>query len=161
MSNISIVDNGFLMAETRETPLHVAALQIFKMPQGLEGIDRQDYFAEILETMGRLTASTPLFNRRLQTSLMGLGNPSWVTDADYDLDYHMRHLALPQPGSRDQLMTLVGRLHGLLLDRTRPLWELHLIDGVENDQFAIYFKIHHALIDGVGGMKLMQDMLTK
>jgi diacylglycerol O-acyltransferase len=158
MNKLSIVDNGFLMAETRETPLHVAALQIFKLPEGVEGVDKQDFFAETLTTMGKLTATTPLFNQRLRNSAL---SPSWIPDDDYDLDYHMRHSSLPRPGSRDQLMTLVGRLHGLLLDRTRPLWELHLIDGIENDQFAIYFKIHHSLIDGVGGMKLMQNMLSK
>lgn len=161
MNKISIVDNGFLMAETRETPLHVAALQIFNLPEGLEGVDKEDFFAETLATMGKLTSTTPLFNQRLQTSLFGIGSPGWLPDDDYDLDYHIRHSSLPRPGTKDQLMTLVGRLHALLLDRTRPLWELHLIDGIENDQFAIYFKIHHALIDGVGGMKLMQNMLSK
>ncbi len=161
MNKISIVDNGFLMAETRETPLHVAALQIFKLPEGLEEDEKEEFFAATLATMGKLTAITPLFNQRLETSLFGLGSAAWLPDDDYDLDYHIRHSSLPRPGTKDQLMTLVGRLHALLLDRTRPLWELHLIDGIENDQFAIYFKIHHSLIDGVGGMKLMQNMLSE
>ncbi len=161
MNKISIVDNGFLMAETRETPLHVAALQIFKLPKGLKETDKEAFFADTMATMGMLTATTPLFNQRLQATLFGLGAPGWLPDDDYDLEYHMRYSSLPRPGTREQLMTLVGRLHAQLLDRTRPLWEFHLIEGVENNEFAIYFKIHHALIDGVGGMRLMQNMLSE
>ncbi len=161
MNKISIVDNGFLMAENRETPMHVAALQIFKLPKGLKEADKEAFFSRTLATMGELTADTPLFNQQLQSARFGLGGKGWLPDDDYDVDYHMRHSSLPRPGTMDELMALVGRLHSQLLDRTRPLWELHLIDGIENNRFAIYFKIHHSLIDGVGGMRLMQNMLSE
>ena len=158
MRKLGVVDNGFLIAETRDTPLHVAVLQIFKLPKG---VDKQAFYAEIIETMGRVTATTELFNQRLNNSPLSAVSPSWVADDDFDIDYHIRHSALPLPGTMDQLLTLVARLHGVLLDRTRPLWEMHVIEGIENNQFALYFKIHHAVIDGVGGMRLMQAMLSK
>ena len=73
-------------------------------------------------------------------------------------DYHVRHSALPQPGRYRELFALVSRLHSTLLDRSRPLWEVHLIEGLQNDQFAIYSKMHHAAIDGVAALKLTEGM---
>jgi WS/DGAT/MGAT family acyltransferase len=85
---------------------------------------------------------------------------SWETDRDVDLNYHIRHSALPRPGRYRELFTLVSRLHATLLDRNRPLWEMHLIEGLKNRQFAVYSKYHHASIDGIRSMHLTQSMYS-
>jgi len=158
MKRLTMMDNGFLQSETRESPMHVAGLQIFHLPKG---VDRAEFFEEIAETMGKMSSTTAPFNQRLHYPPLKLGLPSWVPDEDFDVDYHLRLSALPTPGSNDQLMTLIARLHGSLLDQTRPLWECHVIEGLEGDQFAVYFKIHHACMDGMGGMDVMKAVLSK
>src|SRR3546814_5776963 len=84
-----------------------------------------------------------------------------VCSSDLDLDYHVRYPALPAPGSMDQLMKLVERLHSRLLDRTRPLWECYYIEGLENNQVALYFKIHHSCVDGVAAMSILDRVMSK
>src|SRR4029078_3230423 len=90
----------------------------------------------------------------------GITNVAWSFDDDIDLDYHLRRSALPSPGRVRELLELTSRLHGSLLDRHRPLWEAHLVEGLADGRFAVYVKFHHALIDGVSALKLMQRALT-
>ena len=92
------------------------------------------------------------FERKLALAPIQLDHPVWVHDDNLDLDYHFRHVSLPKPGTREQLETLVARLHMILLDRTRPLWQYYVIEGLEGGGFAIYIKMHHAGIDGGAGM---------
>ena len=94
----------------------------------------------------------PFFERKLALAPIQLDHPVWVHDNNLDLDYHFRHVSLPKPGTREQLETLVARLHMILLDRTRPLWQYYVIEGLESGGFAIYIKMHHAGIDGGAGM---------
>ena len=94
----------------------------------------------------------PFFERKLALAPIQLDHPVWVHDDNLDLDYHFRHVSLPKPGTREQLETLVARLHMILLDRTRPLWQYYVIEGLEGGGFAIYIKMHHAGIDGGAGM---------
>jgi diacylglycerol O-acyltransferase len=101
-----------------------------------------------------------LFRRRPEHSVRTLGAWTWVDDDDVDLEHHVRHSALPRPGRVRELLQLTSRLHGTLLDRHRPLWELHLIEGLEGDRFAVYSKIHHALIDGVSALRLLSNSLA-
>ena len=89
-----------------------------------------------------------------------IGAPGLVPDDNIDLEYHTRHYALPAPGTMQQLTTLVSRFHSTLLDRNRPLWELSIIEGLENNRFAIYFKVHHSVMDGVGAMRLLKEFFT-
>ena len=103
----------------------------------------------------------PLFRRRPYRSLRTLGQWTWIDDDKLDLEYHVRHSALPKPGRIRELLALSSRLHGSLLDRNRPLWEAHLIEGVEGRQFAVYTKIHHAVVDGVAALRLLQDSLSE
>ena len=157
MRKLSMMDNGFLQAESREAPFHVGGLQIFKLPKGAK---RKEFYQKVMDNLGELAAVTPPFNQRLHVPPLNLGLPSWIEDKNFDLEYHLRHSALPHPGAMEQLKTLVSRLHGTLLERTRPLWEFHLIEGLEGGRFALYFKIHHAYIDGVGGMNMMKAVLS-
>src|SRR5213080_1816613 len=150
-------DSMFLIPESREQPMHVGSLQLFELP---EGADR----SLIRETYEDLISSTDvatLFRRRPHRSWSTLGQWAWVDDDDIDLEHHVRHSALPEPGRVRELLALVSRLHGTLLDRQRPLWEMHVIEGLEGNRFAVYSKLHHALMDGVSGLRLLQRSLSQ
>ena len=97
-----------------------------------------------------------MFQRKLALMPFDLANPVWVDDEDVDLDYHVRHSALPRPGGERELGILVSRLHSRQLDFTRPLWEAYLIEGLENNRIALYTKMHHSLVDGISGMRMLQ-----
>lgn len=157
------LDSIFLMGETRETLMHVAALMTFERPADAP----DDYLSGIVEEMHHTEAISP-WNLRLQTRTL-LRQPvhRWVEDDHFEADYHVRHSRLPQPGGERELGRLVSRLHSNQLDFRRPPWELHVIEGLAPNRFALYLKIHHALVDGFTGMKLMargmstdQDDLT-
>src|SRR3954451_12299419 len=150
-------DSMFLIPESREQPMHVGSLQLFELP---EGADR----SLIRETYEGLIASTdvgPLFRRRPHRSWATLGQWSWIDDDDIDLEHHVRHSGLPEPGRVRELLALVSRLHGTLLDRQRPLWEMHVIEGLTENRFAVYTKLHHAVMDGVSGLRLLQRTLSE
>jgi diacylglycerol O-acyltransferase / wax synthase len=102
----------------------------------------------------------PTFRKRAHRSLTTLGQWAWEQDHDIDLEHHVRHSALPRPGRIRELLGLASRLHSTLLDRQRPLWEMHLIEGLRDGRFAIYFKLHHAVMDGVSALQLMQNVLS-
>lgn len=154
MPSLSIYDYAFLLTETADSPRHVAGLQIFRPPEDFDG----DFVAALIEAMRRRPAGPP-FNFRLQGSLFG--KPEWVEDENLDLDYHLRRSRLPRPGTRAQLMELVGRMHPVLLDRQRPLWEIHVIDGLDDGCFAVYVKIHHSYCDGATLVQLMIETLNE
>lgn len=153
---LSALDIAFLQMETPEAPSHVGGLQIFQIPKGYKG----NFVADLKAKLEAIPAGEP-FNLKLSRKGLPLAWPTWVADKNFDIDFHLRHSALPQPGHMDELMKLVSRLHGRLLDRTRPLWEMYLIEGLEGNRFGIYTKIHHALVDGVGGMRLMDLSLAR
>ena len=103
----------------------------------------------------------PLFKKRARRSLSTAGQWAWEEDRHFDLRHHVRHNSLPQPGRVLELLALCSRLHSTLLDRERPLWELNFIEGLADGRFAIYLKVHHALLDGVSAQRLLQRILTK
>jgi diacylglycerol O-acyltransferase len=156
MALMPITDAVFLVPERREQPMHVGSLQLFELPEGAGPGWVQDLYRRMLEA----TEVRTLFRRRPVRSLRTLGAWSWVVDDDVDLEHHVRHSALPRPGRVRELLALTSRLHGTLLDRQRPLWELHLIEGLEGGRFAIYTKIHHSLADGVSAIRLLRNVLT-
>lgn len=118
------------------------------------------FVRETYQAMLQCREIAPLFRKR-PTSLHGaLINLGWSTDADVDLGYHARRSALPAPGRVRELLELTSRLHSNLLDRHRPLWETHVIEGLRDGRFAIYSKMHHALVDGVSGLTLMRQPMT-
>ncbi len=144
---LSLQDTSFLRMETANTPMHVAALLTLEMPDAAG----PDFLRTIYARLRRADFISFPFDHKLSDT--GL-RPSWIK-ADLDVDYHVRHSALPAPGGERELGVLVGRLHSLRMDMNRPLWELHLIDGLENRRFAIYLKLHHAAADGQSVMRML------
>lgn len=157
MATMSFRDAMFLLAESRERPTHVGSLMLFDRPEGAG----PDYLADLHRTLvtGDVDIA-PLFRRRATRGLSTLGQWAWTKDDDLDIEYHVRLSALPRPGRIRELLELVSRLHGSLLDRHRPLWEFHLIEGVEGERFAVYAKIHHAMMDGVRSMRHLEKALS-
>lgn len=154
---ISPTDAAWLLLESRETPMHVGGLLEFTRPHDAP----PDYLKRELARMrATRTLPEPWNLKPLELPLVGTAVPLLQTVRDVDLDHHVRHSALPAPGGQRELGVLVSRLHSHQLDMHRPLWELHLIEGLENDRFAIYTKIHHSLIDGVSGMRMLLRALS-
>jgi len=156
MKSLSPVDVSFLTFESAETPMHIANLQIYSLPKGA----KENYLSELCDAMRNVDELAAPFNQVLSTPNPKIKFPKWMEVNNLDMDYHIRHVALPKPGDDEELHALVSSIHSQLLDRTRPLWEVYLIEGLENNRFAMLFKIHHACIDGVGGMRLMQTSLS-
>jgi diacylglycerol O-acyltransferase len=149
-------DSLFLLAETREHPMHVGSLQLFVPPDGASALDVRRMFED--EVAKHEVA--PLFQKRPRRSLGTLGQWAWEADRSFDLEHHVRRSALPQPGRILELLALCSRLHSTLLDRHRPLWELHLVEGLQDGRYAIYFKVHHSLVDGVSALRLLSKLLS-
>ena len=155
MAMIAPQDLLFLLMEAREKPAHVGGLALFETPEDAD----EQYLYELYQSS--IASDAPvrsLFQRRV--SRPGLAGYSWTRDEQFDIQYHLRHSALPVPGRIRELLTVVSRLHGSLLDRNRPLWEAHLIEGLADGRFALYTKIHHALCDGVTAMKLLESSMS-
>jgi WS/DGAT/MGAT family acyltransferase len=158
MKRLGGLDKAFLLAESRETPMHVGGVSLYTLP---EGADEQTFLASLAENMRDAKELLSPFGDRLQTGRLGVAGPaSWEPDPSLDLEYHVRHSALPKPGRYLELFTLVSRLHGTLLDRNRPLWEMHLIEGLRDRQFAVYTKTHHAAVDGARSVHISRAMLS-
>src|SRR4051812_26041522 len=157
MGLMSPTDSMFLIPESREQPMHVGSLQLFQLPDDADrSLIRQTY-EELIAT----TDIAPIFRRRPYRSWRTAGQWAWVDDDDVDLEHHVRHSALPEPGRVRELLALTSRLHGTLLDRQRPLWEMHVIEGLEGNRFAVYTKLHHSLMDGISGLRLLQRTLSE
>nr|WHV03936.1 putative wax ester synthase/acyl-CoA:diacylglycerol acyltransferase [uncultured bacterium] len=159
MKKLSLLDTAFLFTESRQTPMHVGGLSVFNLPKQ---VDEQEFLHELAAGLSNASELQHPFGGKLKTGPLGLAGPAyWEPDAALDMGYHIRHSALPRPGRYRELFTLVSRLHGTLLDRTRPLWEMHLIEGLQDRQFAVYAKYHHAVVDGARAIHLAQSMLSK
>ncbi|WP_026426008.1 WS/DGAT/MGAT family O-acyltransferase [Actinokineospora inagensis] len=156
MQLMPVTESMFLLGESREHPLHVGGLQLFELPDG-EG---PDYVGELHRALLADGEVHPLLRRRPRGPIGTLGQFIWTDDDRLDLEYHVRLSALPNPGRVRELLELVSRLHGSLLDRHRPLWEAHLVEGLRDNRFALYTKVHHALLDGVSALRLLQRSLS-
>jgi len=154
---LGVIDALFLATESRESMMHVGGLLVFSPPPGAPG----GFLRNLTDTLRDQPEVQPPWNLELRRPEM-LKNPlnSWVVDKDFDLDYHVRRSALPSPGDERELGILVSRLHGIQMDFHRPLWEVHFIEGLEGGRFAMYFKVHHALIDGYTGMRMLAASLS-
>ncbi len=155
MKHLSGLDASFLHLETPEMPMHVGGLHLLELPEGFEG--------EFIDAVKRHVASrmhlASVFTKKLALMPFDIANPVWVDDDDVDLDYHIRQIVLPKPGSMSQLEAYVGRLHSSLLDRSRPLWEFYVFSGLKSGQVGFYSKIHHAALDGQGAIVLATALL--
>jgi diacylglycerol O-acyltransferase / wax synthase len=156
MELMSPIDAIFLLGESREHPMHVGGLQLYEPPDGAG----PEFVREFYDGMVAQQDFQPTFLKRPATFLGGIGSLGWSYDKDVDTDYHVRRSALPSPGRVRDLLELTSLLHSSLLDRHRPLWEAHVIEGLKDGRFAVYTKFHHALIDGVSALKLMQRALS-
>ncbi|MGA9101852.1 WS/DGAT/MGAT family O-acyltransferase [Aeromicrobium sp.] len=157
MSFMPPTDSMFLLAESREHPMHVGGLQLFELPEGAG----PDFVSELIETFRGTDNISATFRKRPAEPVSSLGNTWWTVDDTIDHDHHIRHSAVPQPGRIRELLQLTSRWHGSLLDRHRPLWEAHVVEGLADGRIAIYSKIHHSLVDGVAALRLMQRSLTE
>jgi diacylglycerol O-acyltransferase len=149
-------DALFLLAETREHPMHVGSLQLYAPPEGATALDIRAMFEDAIAQ----DEVAPLFQKRPKRSVTSLGQWGWETDRRFDLEHHVRRSALPQPGRILELLALGSRLHSTLLDRHRPPWEMHLIEGLADGRYAAYFKVHHSLVDGVSALRLLSRMMS-
>ena len=150
MEHLSSLDASFVHLETPETPMHVASLLLLELPDGYKG----NFYEEVKKLIANRLHLARVMHRKLAPMPFELGDPVWIEDDDIDIDYHVRHVLLPQPGTMEQLDTLVARLHSSALDRSRPLWEIYVIEGLQNGQIGYYNKIHHSGIDGKAGTEL-------
>lgn len=154
---MSPTDSIFLTVESRTTPMHVGGLHLYESPEGADS----SYVHDVYQSMIAVDAVAPLFAKRPRRSFSSGGQWGWEHDEQFDIEHHVRHNALPRPGRVLELLSLCSRLHSTLLDRQRPPWEVHLIEGLADGRFAIYFKIHHSLVDGMSAQRLLQSTLSR
>lgn len=154
MDHLTAIDAGFLQMETAQTPMHLASVHMLELPPDYNGDFPEEFKRHILSRLHL----APLLTRKLVTMPLDLANPVWVHDDAIDIDYHVRRLSLPSPGTHAQLMAVVGRLHSIIMDRSRPLWEIALIEGVQGGGYAMYLKLHHAGLDGLAGQRLVEAL---
>lgn len=154
MKQLSGLDASFLYMETPTTFGHVSGLGIYQRPS-----PTFSPYDEVYKRFDSLVGVVEPLRRRLAPVPFGLDHPYWIDDPDFDLDYHVRHIGLAPPGSTEQLSDQVARIFGRALDRTRPLWEVYVIEGLEDGRWALMTKFHHATVDGAAGV-IMLNMLT-
>jgi diacylglycerol O-acyltransferase / wax synthase len=148
VDRMSPTDASFYYAESENTPLHVGSVAVFDGPPPSYG----DVVRLLLGKMPQV----PRYRQRVRAVPMNLGLPMWVDDPHFQILYHVRHTAVPSPGSDEQLRNLAGRVLGQRLDMAKPLWEVWLVEGLENGRWAIISKVHHCMVDGIAGTDLMQ-----
>src|SRR5271154_1674326 len=151
MQQLTGLDASFLALETASSTGHVGGLAMLDP----SGAPKPLTLARLTEVLAQRVPLVPVLRRKLLNVPLGLDQPYWIDDPDFDIEYHVRELALPRPGSDAQLSEQVSRLHARPLDRSRPLWEIYLITGLARRRAAVYTKIHHAAIDGASGAELL------
>ena len=154
MQRLSGLDASFLYLETPSLHMHVSMAAVFDpstVPGGYS-------FAKVRDLVSERLVQVPVFRRRLVEVPFRLGHPYWVDDPSFDIDYHIRRAALPAPGGMDELTDFVGDVCSRQLDRTKPLWEMYIVEGLEGGNIAVVTKIHHCTIDGVSGAELMGEL---
>jgi WS/DGAT/MGAT family acyltransferase len=148
---LSVLDASFLYMEKPNVHMHVGGVAILDPSTRSDGQLTAGDLTELIESRIHMV---PRFRQKVATPPLGLGRPVWVDDLDFDLDFHVRRAALPAPGSGRELADFVQRVHSRPLDRTKPLWEMYVIEGLEDGFVAVLMKSHHAMIDGVSGIDL-------
>jgi diacylglycerol O-acyltransferase len=147
MERLSGLDASFLYLETPTQLLHVCGLIVLD-PETIPGGYAFEEFRDVLE---RRIENVPMFHRKLKQVPLGIDHPVWVNDGDFDIDRHVHRMAVPSPGGDRELADLCGHIAGIPLDRSRPLWEFFVIEGLESGKIAVFTKMHHATVDGVSG----------
>ena len=153
MERLTSLDASFLYIETDDAPLNIGTVSVFQPPES--GFDHE----RLVTLIRRRLAFVPRYRQRVKSVPMGIFRPVWIDDTQFDVSFHVRRSALPKPGTRQQLDELVARLMSRPLDRNRPLWEMYLIEGLSDGQFAIVTKSHEALVDGLAALDISQVIL--
>ncbi len=146
LDRLTAVDASFLTNESSSSHMHVGAILIFEGPP--------PKYTDLVEHVRSRLPLVPRFRQKLVVPPLEAGRPLWVDDVNFNLTYHIRHTALPEPGGEEELKKLAGRIFSQQLDRSKPLWELWLAQNLERDRFAILTKTHHAMVDGVSGVDI-------
>ena len=147
MDRLTAVDAGFLHQEGPTTHMHIGGVAVFEGPP--------PSYREMLDHIGSRLSLVPRYRQKIATPPAGAGRQRWIDDPRFNLEYHVRHTALPPPGDEEALRRLAGRIFSQALDRSKPLWELWLVEGLNDGGFAIISKTHHSLVDGISGVDLM------
>ena len=155
MKHLSVVDGAFLHMESAEMPMHVGSLNLFEPPAGYTG---EGFYEAVKAHVAKRMHMAAVFTRKLALMPFDLANPVWIHDDDIDLDYHVRYMVLPKPGTLEQLEALAARLHSMLLDRSRPLWEFYIIEGLADGRIGFYGKVHHSAVDGQAGVAMATSL---
>ncbi len=155
-TRLNPLDTAWLFTESRATPNHVGGLLQFRLPAKAP----RDFLLQMVAEFRSHREFVAPWNRRLKFPFLKNPLPSWVEEDDIDLEYHLRHAALPWPGGERELGELVGRLHSTPIDLARPPWECTFIEGLDGDRFALFIKMHHSLIDGISGIKLLERTMA-
>jgi WS/DGAT/MGAT family acyltransferase len=151
VQTLSVQDASFLHIESGNTQMHIGGVSLFAGPMP----PIEDVRAMVL----RKLPAVPRYRQRVRMAPFGLGRPVWVDDPHFNLDYHLRHTALPTPGGEVELRRLTGRIMAQRLDRQKPLWEMWVVEGLEDDRWALINKVHHCMVDGVSATDLLSVML--
>src|SRR5438309_633815 len=146
LDRLTATDASFLSNEKSNAHMHVGALLIFEGPP--------PKYTDLVEHVRSRLALVPRFRQKLVVPPLEMGRPFWADDVNFNLTYHIRHTALPEPGGEQQLKRLAARVFSQQLDRSKPLWELWLVQGLERDRFALLTKTHHAMVDGISGVDI-------
>ncbi|MEM6774887.1 MAG: wax ester/triacylglycerol synthase family O-acyltransferase [Pseudomonadota bacterium] len=154
---LDLSEYAWTAMEQPRRPMHVATLLIYSLPEDATA----DYLSDLVSRLRESTEIVAPFNKVFRNPRALRPYPHWERNYDIDMEYHVRHLALPAPGGERELGALIARLHSNPLDFKRPLWEYHIIEGLENRRFAIYFKMHHAIVDGIAGVRMLQRSMSK
>ncbi len=160
MSNNKVLTPGdafFLLIESDKTPSQIGSLARMKLPPGAD----KNFILDMVEGFRKYQPAAAPYNLKLAKRTATNPMYAWETVDRVDINYHLRHSALPYPGGERELAILISRLHSIPLDHNRPMWEFHIIEGLEDNCFAIYSKMHHALIDGVAGSRLLQQWMSQ
>ncbi|WP_200827687.1 WS/DGAT/MGAT family O-acyltransferase [Thermomonospora echinospora] len=144
---MSTLDAGFYFADSERTPLHIASVTVLEGPPPTH--------EELVRTVTAKLPQVPRYRQRVRTVPLNLDLPGWVDDPNFRLSYHLRHTAVPSPGGPEQLRNLVGRIMSQRMDPARPLWEMWVAEGLADGRWALIAKVHHCVVDGVGGSDLI------
>ncbi len=150
MERMSTLDAGFFFAEHANVPMHLGALAVFEGPP--------PSFQELARLYSAKLPRVPRYRQVVRTAPLHVFRPAWTDDEDFEIDYHLRHAAVPKPGGDPQLHRLAGQIYAQPLDRGRPLWEAWFLEGIESGRWAILSKVHHCMVDGIGGADLMAEV---
>lgn len=152
MARLSGIDASFLYMETPETPMHVAGYTLYDLPADYSG----DFYSRFRDLMASRLHMLPVLRKKLSPATLDLHHPSWVDDSEFDIANHVQRLQVPAPGTPQQVEELIAELHSQPMDRSRPLWQFIVLEGLQSGQVALYSKMHHAAIDGGAGMIITQ-----